>query len=85
MSNQLSHPSAPIKGFLKLTLWGARATQSVKRLALDVGSGHDLTIDGIKPLFGLYPDSEEPAWDSLSPFLSFLHTLALSKEIKFTL
>ena len=35
-------------------------------LASDFGSGHDLTVHGLKPLIGLCADSVEPAWDSLS-------------------
>ena len=40
--------------------------QLVKRPPLDFGSGHYLTVHGIKPHIGLCADSEEPAWDSLS-------------------
>ena len=39
----------------KCLLWGS----------LD-GSGHDLAVHEFKPLIGLYTDSVEPAWDSLS-------------------
>ena len=45
--------------------------QSLKHLTLDLGLGHDLTICEIEPLVGLLADSSEPAWDSLSPSLSF--------------
>ena len=41
--------------------------QSAKRLTLDFGSGHDLTVREIEFLIGLHTDSEEPIWDSLSP------------------
>ena len=56
--------------------------QSVKRPALDFGSGHDLTVCGFEPLIGLCADSVELAWDSLSPLLSvpprLVHALSLS-------
>ena len=42
----------------------------VKHLTLDLSSGHDLLVHRIEPHFGLCADSEEPAWDSLSPSLS---------------
>ena len=38
-------------------------TQSVKS---DFGSGHDLTVREFKPHVGLWADSAEPSWDSLS-------------------
>ena len=38
----------------------------VKRLSLDLGSGHDLIVCGIGPC----ADSTEPAWDSPSLSLS---------------
>ena len=43
----------------------------VKRLTLDLGSGHDLMVCGIKPCNGLCADSMEPASDSLSLSASF--------------
>ena len=43
---------------------------SVKSLAPDFGSGHDLTVCGIQALVRLCAGSLEPAWDSLSPPLS---------------
>ena len=54
----------------KIDYKGARVAQSVKRPTFDFGSGHDLTVHGIKPLIGLCADIVEPAWDSLSPSLS---------------
>ena len=50
--------------------------QSVKRLTLDFGSGHDLMVRGIEPRVGLCADSVEPAWDFLS-----LSLLSLSLKI----
>ena len=47
-------------------LRGAWVAQSVKRLTLDFGSSHDLTVREFKPHVGLCTDSTEPAWDSLS-------------------
>ena len=44
--------------------------QSVKRLTLDFGSDHDLTVHEFKPHVGLCTDNTEPAWDSLSLCLS---------------
>ena len=35
--------------------------QSVKRLTLDFGSGHDLVVPEIKPCVQLCTDSAEPA------------------------
>ena len=44
--------------------------QLVKCLTLGFGSGPDLTVCGFKPGIELCADSEDTAWDSLSPFLS---------------
>ena len=55
--------------------WGA---QSVKRLTLGFGSGHDLTVCGFEPRVGLCADSSEPAWDCLPlslPLLSLFLSL----------
>ena len=41
----------PIKKWVE---WGTWVAQSVKRLALDLGSGHDLTVCEIKPCVSLY-------------------------------
>ena len=55
--------------------------QSVKRLTLDFGSGHDLMVCEFEPRAG----SVEPAWDSpslplsLSLPCSLSHSLSLSK------
>ena len=43
---------------------------SVKRLALDFGSGRDLMVREMEPHVGLCADSAEPAWNSLSSSLS---------------
>ena len=43
---------------------------SVKRLTLDFSSGHNLAVCKFKPCVRFHSDSAEPAWDSLSPFLS---------------
>ena len=44
--------------------------QLVKLLTLDFGSCHDLMVHEIEPYTGVHADSEESAWDSLSPSLS---------------
>ena len=48
---------------------GTWEAPSVKRLTLDFGSGHDLTVHELESHVGLCADSVEPAWDSLSPSL----------------
>ena len=55
--------------------------QAVKRLTLDFGSGHDVTVREFEPQIGLCADITEPAWDSLSASLSAppLLVLPLSK------
>ena len=61
--------------------------QSVERLALGLGSGHDLTAHEFESCVGLCADSAEPGWDSLSlalslhPYPAFPNSLSLSKEI----
>ena len=59
---------------------GAWVAQLGEHLTLDFGSGHDLMVRGIKPHIGLYADSEEPAWDSLTFPLS-LPSPALSLSL----
>ena len=56
-------------------------TQSVKHLTLGFGSGHDLVGCGIEAHVRLCPDSTEPAWDSLSSFLSVPSPCTLSLKI----
>ena len=51
--------------------------QWVKCPTLDFSSGHDLTVCEFDPRIRLCADSVEPAWDSLSPYLS-APTLLLS-------
>ena len=52
---------------LKGKNWGTWVAQLVKRLTLDLSSGLDLTVPGIKPHIRLCADSAEPAWDFVSP------------------
>ena len=52
--------------------------QLVKRLTLDFGSGHDLTIHELEPVIGLCAGRVEPAWDFLSLSLSAPPLLMLS-------
>ena len=58
---------------------GGWVAQLVKCPSLDFGSGHDLTVHGIKLCIRLYADSTESAWDSLSPSLPLPYLLALNK------
>ena len=53
--------------------------QLAKCLTLGFGSGHDLMVHEFKPHIGLYADSVEPAWYSLSlpVSLPLLHSLSL--------
>ena len=59
---------------------GTWVAQSVKRLTLDLGSGHGLTVPEFESCIGLCTDSMKPARDSLSLllFLSVPHQLSLS-------
>ena len=56
--------------------------QSVKCLALDFNSGHDLMVCVMEPCNGLCPDSTEPAWDFLSLLLSAPPLLSLCLSLK---
>ena len=56
--------------------------QSVKCPTHDFGSDHDLMVCEIEPCVGLYADSAEPAWDSLSSSLSLPLPLVLSLSQK---
>ena len=49
---------------------GCLGGSSVKRLALDFGSGHGLTVREFEPRVGLCAGGVDPAWDSLSPSVS---------------
>ena len=59
-----------IRNELFFNLRGARMAQSIARPALDLGSGHALTVGEIEPHVRLCAHSTGPAWDSLLPFLS---------------
>ena len=59
--------------------WGGWVTQLVKRLTLDFGSGHDLTVFEFEPHVRLCTDSVEPSWDSLSVPLYHSHCLSQNK------
>ena len=66
--------------------------QSVKHPALDLGSGHDLTVREFGLHLGLRADGAEAAWDSVFPSLcpsptcvcslSLALSVSLSKWIK---
>ena len=65
---------------------GTWVAQLVKHLALDFGSGHDVTVHGIEPREGLCTDSVEPAWTvslpvslPLSHFCVLFPSLSLSR------
>ena len=62
-------------------LWGTWVAQSVEYPTLDLCSGHDLMVRELEPRIGLCTNSVEPAWDSLSPFLSASLLLSLSFKI----
>ena len=63
--------------------------ESVKRLTLGFGSGHDLVVCELEPHIGLCAGSVEPAWDSLSlslshsapPLLAYFLSLSLSLSL----
>ena len=58
--------------------------QSVKRPALDFGSGHDLTDCGIESHIGLCADNVEPTWGSprsVSALPWLVGTLSLSLKV----
>ena len=58
---------------------GAWVAQSIKCLALDFDSGHDLVVREFKLRVGLRADGAEPASDSLS--LSVCLSLSLSAPL----
>ena len=57
--------------FIKINSRGAWVAHSIKRLTLDLGSGHDTVVCEIEPLVGLCVGIVEPAWDSLPSPPSF--------------
>ena len=65
---------------LEALSWGTWVAQLVKHPTLDSGSGHDLAVVSLSPTLGL--QSEEPAWDSLSPSLSAPPVLVLNFSLK---
>ena len=72
-----SHTFTPISNYQRHPV-----AQSVKHLALDFSSSHDLTVREFEPRIRLWADGAEPAWDSLSLSLSAplpAHSLSLSK------
>ena len=62
-------------------LWGTWVAHRVRRLTLDLGSGHDLTVREFKPRAGLCTDGVEPAWESVSLSLGPSPACALSLKI----
>ena len=57
---------------------GAWVAQSVERQTLDLGSGHDLTVQEFEPCVRCTAVSVEPTLDPLSPSVSAPHLLSLS-------
>ena len=55
--------------------------QSVKDLTPNLSSGHNLMVHEFEPYIGLCTESKEPAWDSLSLFLSAPPLLRCSHAI----
>ena len=68
----------------KITSWSAWVAQLGKHLTLDFGSHHDLTVCEFKPHMGLFADSAETAWNSLSlsPSVFAPTSLVLSLSLK---
>ena len=56
--------------------------QSAECPTVGFNSGHDFTVCDIEALVGLYTDSTEPAWDSVSPSLSAPPLIAHSLSLK---
>ena len=60
--------------------------QSVEPPTLDLGPGHDLTVQGLEPGIGLCANGSDPAWDSVSPSLcpstACHHPLKINKLLK---
>ena len=77
MHTQIRSDDSTNKTFKK---WGAWVVHSVKHLALDFSSGHDLTVDGIEAGLGLHADNAKPAWDFLSLSLCPSFSLSLSQK-----
>ena len=75
---------------MKKTHQGSCVAQSVKRLTLGFGSGHDLTVrgleSGMESRMEPHIHSVEPAWDSLSApsllSLSLSFSLSLSLPLR---
>ena len=65
--------------------WGTWVAQLIKQPTLGFGSGHDLTVCEFEPRIRLCADSEEPAWDSVSPSLSAPPLFALSLSLSLSL
>ena len=62
--------------------WGAYVAQSVKHPTLDFSSGQGVTVVHLSPAPGsIYPDSTEPAWDSLCLPLSAPSLLVCSSSL----
>ena len=60
---------------------GTCLAQSVEHMSLDFGSGHDLVVREFESCIGLWADSAEPFWASLSLPLSLPLPCSLSQKI----
>ena len=65
--------------------WGTRVAQSDKPLTLGFCSSHDLMAHGFEPYVDLFTVNAEPAWDSLSHFLSAPPLLVFSLSLSLSL
>ena len=65
----------------EVTSRGTWVAPSVKRLTLDFGSGHGLTVCGIEPHVRLCTDSTKPAWDAPPLSISALPPPLLSLSL----
>ena len=62
--------------FKSVLSWGTWVAQLVKCQTLDLGLGHDHMVREFEPLTGLYADSMERAWGSVSPSLCLPSSLS---------
>ena len=77
LSHHLAHEGLPdhaIKSYNPQSTWVA---QLAKGLRLDFSSGDDLMVGEMESCLGLYTDSTEPAWDSLSLLVPHAHAPSL--------
>ena len=61
--------------------WGAWMAPLAGRPTHDFGPGHGCVVSGFEPRVGLYADSVEPAWGSLSLPLPCSHPPVCSRSL----